>query len=188
MSLPLPPVASFLALLAPLQPEHLGMLTLAYNVADAPGRAALAQQLLRTNFGYNATLEQINLIYDRLLQQCPASIAVTQAPASGLALRPDSHEALQTLPYAPAWQKGVCPLDGGVLFRWQCIPTNALHSLSACRLDTCCVCDAVGARQCTQVLGTGRRCEMKSSFPAAIIIFASMPQHSPAWTQSDGSS
>ena len=152
------------------------MLTLAYNIADAPGRAALAQKLLRTNFGYHATLEQINLTYDRLLQQCPASIAVTQAPASGLALRPDSHEALQTLPYVPAWQKGVVHWMAACFFDGNAFQRSALHSISACRLDTCYVCDAVGARQCTQVPGTGRRCEMKSYFRAAIIIFASMPQ------------
>ena len=111
-------------LLFPLQPEHLGVLALAYNAADAPGRGALAETLLRRNFGVQVERAAIDAVLHRILRERSWLIALQTGPEARLQPLTPGAGILDAAQYVPAHWQGRCQIDDGVLERWKTYPTS----------------------------------------------------------------
>ena len=104
-------------LLLPLRPEHLGVLAVAYHIADGPGRAVAVRDLLHQQFGLRVQAETAQEVLNRLLQQQPHLIAFSRGPESSLQPRSRSADALWQTQFVPAHWIGKCIMDGGLLVR-----------------------------------------------------------------------
>lgn len=122
-------------LLQPLLPQHLGVLAIAYNAADAPARPSLAASLLRQNFDLNISDDSLQAVFQRILRNFPGLIAVRTGPEA--CLQPAARGApriLRTVQYIPAHWQGNCHIDDGVLERWKTYPTSCF-TLARGRLE-----------------------------------------------------
>ena len=135
-------------LLAPLAPEHLGVLALVYHVADLPARPGAAREMLLARFQQSFTEEQIQTVLDRIVLHVPHWITDRASPASSLQPRSRLNALLLPTEYVPAWNQGACSLDGGVLFRWKLWPSTCVTFATGLRTGIvvflrCATCGAV---------------------------------------------
>ncbi|CAJ1450081.1 unnamed protein product, partial [Effrenium voratum] len=104
-------------LLWPLLPEHLGMLAVAFNVADAPARPALAASLLLRNFDSHYQEEVIDSVYRRILAADPRLVSLHQGPDACLQPTGAAGLALRCTQFVSAHWERRCQVDDGRLER-----------------------------------------------------------------------
>ena len=81
------------ALLSPLRPAHLGLLTRCYLLSPPPVRCEEAQSLLRASFGLEVALNDIATVYTKLERDCPDFLG---------GARPASNTLVGELPFIEA--------------------------------------------------------------------------------------
>ena len=110
------------------------MLAVAFNVADAPARPALAASLLLRNFDSHYQEEVIDSVYRRILAADPRLVSLHQGPDACLQPTGAAGLALRCTQFVSAHWERRCQVDDGRLERWKTYPAHCF-TLAHGRLD-----------------------------------------------------